>query len=636
MSNLIYQSAEWGKVEFLPNGFNDSAIIAAGKEEYASKYTKQLVGSRALRMPIAEGKLFPPAMRAIIRYAYLHTLGAQGKTVNNGGALATLASDKGYDSYLAQFNNTKDNTSDMSESAGITLVKYDSNGNVMAGTIYDNTGTDTVPYTLYDKKGAYTASKDGAAIIFALLGEALKDSEFSDAYSQFRILYEVYLNNMTNCDMKPMYEQLGIMCDNLYRRITNPDACGSMAIKLELKSRTTNNIIDAHIRAGYDITSMYVGVFTSNIIKPTANTMVSNKPNFSTRRGEYAMSKRELNPAEELMVPKMDDWYIIPQSVETVAEHIQKSTDWAVPFRNFIFRGEAGTGKTEAVKAIAYLLGLPYTFITCSANTEIYDFLVQVLPDVTDSEGNEVTAKELLNKYPSYFDISTDSVGSYKKITGKMKNDATEDDCFAALLSDIASKMKSNGQRFKYVDSPLVNAVRYGYVCEIQEPTVIANPGVLVGLNALFDRTATLQLMTGETIKRHPETVIVMTTNNDYEGCRNINQSVLSRMGLAVDMHLPNDRQIYERVKAVTGFSNDDTLLKMIAVARAMQSELYKLGVSDGNIGIRELIMWVQSTMITRNVYLSAIYTVISLGTSDSDAQEKLTSILASQFSENE
>lgn len=46
-------------------------------------------------------------------------------------------------------------------------------------------------------------------------------------------------------------------------------------------------------------------------------------------------------------------------------------------------------------------------------------------------------------------------------------------------------KEHTSGQNFQYVDTPLVEAIRYGYILEIQEPTVIANPGVLVGLNSL-------------------------------------------------------------------------------------------------------------------------------------------------------
>ena len=47
--------------------------------------------------------------------------------------------------------------------------------------------------------------------------------------------------------------------------------------------------------------------------------------------------------------------------------------------------GPAGTGKTEAAKAIAAGLGLPYLFYTCSANTEIFDLLGQMLPDTNSS-----------------------------------------------------------------------------------------------------------------------------------------------------------------------------------------------------------------------------------------------------------
>ena len=43
--------------------------------------------------------------------------------------------------------------------------------------------------------------------------------------------------------------------------------------------------------------------------------------------------------------------------------------------------GPAGTGKTEGAKAIAAGLNLPYLKYTCSANTEVYDFIGQVFPE---------------------------------------------------------------------------------------------------------------------------------------------------------------------------------------------------------------------------------------------------------------
>ena len=64
--------------------------------------------------------------------------------------------------------------------------------------------------------------------------------------------------------------------------------------------------------------------------------------------------------------------------------------------------------------------------------------------------------------------------------------------------------------------------------------TVISKQGVLVGLNSLLDNCKAIQLVTGEVIERHPDTVIVITTNTEYNGCREMNRatrSVLKRYG---------------------------------------------------------------------------------------------------------
>lgn len=39
-------------------------------------------------------------------------------------------------------------------------------------------------------------------------------------------------------------------------------------------------------------------------------------------------------------------------------------------------------------------------------------------------------------------------------------------------------------------------------------------------------------------IHRHPDAVVVVTTNVSYEGCRGVNQSVLDRMNLTQDIEL--------------------------------------------------------------------------------------------------
>ena len=48
-----------------------------------------------------------------------------------------------------------------------------------------------------------------------------------------------------------------------------------------------------------------------------------------------------------------------------------------------------------------------------------------------------------------------------------------------------------------------------------------------------------ITLPAGEVIRRPPDTVVVITTNISYEGCRGMNQSVLDRMDLAQNVELP-------------------------------------------------------------------------------------------------
>lgn len=61
-------------------------------------------------------------------------------------------------------------------------------------------------------------------------------------------------------------------------------------------------------------------------------------------------------------------------------------------------------------------------------------------------------------------------------------------------------------------------------------------------------------LPTGERVHRHPDTVIIVTTNSDYAGCRDVNQSIISRMDLIYDIEAPDLATMVKRVMNVTGW----------------------------------------------------------------------------------
>jgi len=322
---------------------------------------------------------------------------------------------------------------------------------------------------------------------------------------------------------------------------------------------------------------------------------------------------------------------VIPQEVVKICRHAQATTASSQPMRNFMMRGPAGTGKTEGAKAIAAGLGLPYVHLTCSANTEIYDLLGQMLPDVDGTETHTAVPMEL----PSFDDIRFDPASAYEKLTGKYDEEITEDAVYDKLLEVIQWKTlnemapeteekKNSHQRFRYVDTPLVQAMRNGWVVEIQEPTVISNPGVLVGLNSLLDRCAAITLPTGEKIQRHPDTVVVITTNNDYAGCKNMNQSVISRMNLVIDMDEPDAETLTRRVMNITGCTDNSMVRKMAETVKAISERCRETMITDGCCGVRELISWVQSYMITNDAMEAARYTVLASVSSDPENRQEI------------
>lgn len=116
---------------------------------------------------------------------------------------------------------------------------------------------------------------------------------------------------------------------------------------------------------------------------------------------------------------------------------------------------------------------------------------------------------------PDLDDMDYDPAGVYQALTGVENAAATSQDCMSIVLDRVTEKVralsrrdensKSSGQTYTYTETDFIKALKNGYVIEIQEPSTIVQPGVLVGLNSLLEQTGTITLPTGEVIKRHPD-----------------------------------------------------------------------------------------------------------------------------------
>ena len=531
------------------------------------------------------------------------------------------------------------------------LVVFDAASGSALASVYDKNTE------LIEQYVAHPSQRDGAAIFFALMPFLMSDVEFDETFQEY---YDQFIAGYP--DMAKATESMAILCDNAYRRIKDDTCPAHINITVD-KSGNLMRVSQGQLDSGSFVpTSVTAGEFT--IFAKTGPAVIKKAGvvvEHTDFVGKYPLTPgRTLSALELSLIPKLPEWYIIPPEVVDICKHAQKITGRPMQMRNFLLRGPAGTGKTMGAKAIAAGLGLPYMKYTCSANTEIFDFTGMIFPE-TDavSTGSSELDRERdilksmggisyanvakLLRLPELDDMDYDPAGVYQALTGVENLAATVQDCMSVVLEKVTEKVQalskraetcqSSGQNYTYVETDFVKALKHGYLVEVQEPSTIIQPGVLVGLNSLLEQEGSITLPTGEIIRRHPDTVVIVTTNVSYEGCRQMNQSVVDRMSLVKDIELPEPEVMVQRAMAVTGCADEYLVSQMVQVVNDMADYCRKNSITDGACGMRSLIDWVISAEISGDPYLSAKYTVISKATADEEDREALiTTILDPMF----
>lgn len=416
------------------------------------------------------------------------------------------------------------------------------------------------------------------------------------------------------------------LSSNLYYQVIDMNA-GSMEVTLD-KLRQSN----------YE-----------KFIQKTGLQVICGKPSFFVPKkekaavispGQYRFSKRKYNKEELELIPQLDNTYIAPEWVKTICADLKDSTEFNQPLRNVLLSGSSGGGKTKGVQALANYLGMPCVIQTCSPDTDMFDLIGQMLPN-TDKVSLESVCNDC--NIPSFDDVEYDYEECFRKLFGKepTKMDSPAD-CYAEIMKRILNEVK-NTSDFTYVESNLIKAVRNGWVVEIQEPTVIKREAVLVGLNALLENdgeTAKYTLPNGEVVKRHPDCIVVLTTNSDYKGCKSIQQSVLSRMDMVREVPVPELDELVARCKAQTGFKEMALLKKMAQATIEMNQYCKDHDITDGVCGPRELNNWAKHSIILSRRYSEAVVTeatvihaaFTTILTKCSQVPEEMEEVITSSF----
>ena len=305
------------------------------------------------------------------------------------------------------------------------------------------------------------------------------------------------------------------------------------------------------------------------------------------KKGLYTI-EHVFNGDENLVPEEYDDMDFTPQ-VEEVCGIIKASK--SLPFAmnmNFLFTGEAGTGKSTASGQIARVLGVPRRILTCSKGMEEFRITQRLIPN--------------------------------------------------------PKKVSESDADFVYVDSEIVEAFKNGGIIEVQEANTLRE-GVITVLNAALDDSGELHLYDGSIIKRHPNCIFIFSMNVGYEGTRNMNQSFLSRCSFKEEFVLPERKVLVERI--VNKYKIDNELAKEMAQAFLdVRNTLQESGDTDGVCSYRELVAWVEALKANEeirkivpsapelSVYDAAQRTIVpSAAPKDMDLRAELSGVVAKMFS---
>lgn len=518
------------------------------------------------------------------------------------------------------------------------LKKKDSSYYIKGSTVDENDLVTGLSLTNGDKETKM-------AILFALMPLFLKDEEAHKIYDTMSDFLEWDVNAddwLYNDHVNEFAQLLNRFSCNVEMRFTPPvdndfiDLDTSKVSMLKAADMTGLSLIQAY--HGRPMKFSFDKSCTAPSINNASNTAFE---------GSYRYDEnRTFSEAEQGLIAKVAPSYVMPEWVPEICEYFKESTNFPAPMRVAYLIGPAGTGKTEAANTIAAGLHLPMDHYTCNPSTEIFDFIGQVFPN-TSSEALDFEKVRKALDLPSTEDVINDPASSYQKVFGRTPDGIADEGMIIAEMVQRVMKEVSksaNGKNFTYVESGLIRAARMGYCFEIQEIGCVLRPGVAVGLNALLETggNAFITLPTGEIIKKHPDCTFIFTSNDEYEGCCNLNQSVLDRMSLVYRIENPPKTAMKERIMARLSFPDEKILERMIEVIYDISNAAKTRGIEDGVCGYRALENWAMAVMIKakRNnglitdaiVYQTAISTVMNKASQKKEYVEELMSSLTFQF----
>ncbi|MGM0212794.1 AAA family ATPase [Enterococcus sp. AZ109] len=336
----------------------------------------------------------------------------------------------------------------------------------------------------------------------------------------------------------------------------------------------------------------------------------------------YSVTKnRHFSKVEQQMIWRKPTSHQTSQEELRIASEIKLNwNDPEMKIMNVLLEGDAGSGKTQLARALSADLQLPYTKVTCFADMDKTDVFGALLPVVSADDEEDGELLEAIYQADCLEGV-LDLIARHYSISQEKARER-----FAELIQRVTDDNDNRPIQYKFYPSEIVRAIEKGYLLEIQEPTVIRDASVLVALNSALENNGILNIPTG-IIRRHPDCVVVITTNRNYQGNRPLNESLRDRVQHAEKMDLPSIEVMMERAQAKTGFT-DGRYLEIMAKVIRLLDETAKANAIKGVAGMRSYFFWVNSLKQGQNPLESLYPKVLYKLTTDENELSILTTAL--------
>lgn len=326
---------------------------------------------------------------------------------------------------------------------------------------------------------------------------------------------------------------------------------------------------------------------------------------------------RKLTDEEKELVWKKPSSHKVSEEERRICHEIKRNwTRGEMKIANILLEGDAGSGKTQLAKALSANFGLPYTKVTCFADMDKSDIIGAILPVISTerleklepADQNALKALYDSDGFHSATEILMNVLGiTQEQAAIKMKQ----------LMKLAAENNEGDSVEYRFYPSEIVRAYQKGYLLEIQEPNVIRDAAVLMALNSALELDGSINLPT-EIIRRHPDFIVVITTNRSYAGSRPLNEALRDRVQHTEKMDLPTKEVMIERAMAKTGYRNEQ-VLDVLAQSIVVLDKTARANAIKGVAGMRSFFYWVDAVAAGASASESLYHKVIYKITTDSE-----------------